>query len=705
MFSLFEAMKKLLFLLLLCFTLTSVYAVSEDLRNVKRHLYESYLRVVNQDRQLIARIEEIGQKSGSPDMMIRELSENVTDDEIGRLLSRLQDDGSWTDIDYADKNPSGWTPSFHVQRIMFLARAYRNSDSRYFRNRELGIQIHTSFHYWFTGNFTCPNWWYNSIGVPKMLGVALILMEDELTGAEKKAGIKCLEHAQIGMTGQNRIWLAANVLIRSLLAEDEALFREAYQVVVGGIVVSGGEGIQPDWSFHQHGAQQQFGNYGLAYMNEMAYWARVFSDTGYALNETQLDILRNYLFQGVGWMLWKGNLDVSSCNRQLFRYAQEGKAISLGKAIRNMESADPRYRKMYRRLYKEHVLTTGHNYSCTGNRYFWRSDMAVQRSASWMATLKMSSTRVIGSEIINAENLMGHYLGDGVLCVYRNGDEYRDIFPVWDWTKLPGVTCYSDPGVIERNRKTFVANGQEWVGGISDGRQGIATMVLNKDSVTGYKSWFFLRDMIVCLGSGIEGKKPDEITTTVNQCLSRGEVLYVGSSGTACLEEESLRSDELQGVYHDGVGYIFTEKQDITLLNKEQRGNWCRVAAFYDTTEVSRKVFTAYITNRDGRYAYIELPGITGRKFTRKLKNPGVEILRNDSCVQAVADADGKTALIVFFQSGEVKLKGGRSVIANKPCVLMVKRGKKQTVLMSEPTGKVKGISVLVTGDNKSSGL
>lgn len=698
-------MKKLLFLFFLCSVLTPVYAVSEDFRNVKQHVYASSLRVVNEEQRLSARIKEIGQKSGSPDMMIRELSEIVTDDEAGQLLSRLQDDGSWPDIDYADKSRSGWAPSFHVQRIMFLAKAYRNSNSRYFSDQQLGESLHRAFNYWFSENFTCPNWWYNSIGIPKMLGTALILMEDELTDAEKKAGIKCMEHAQISMTGQNRIWLAGNVLLRSLLAGDETLFREAYLAIVGGISLSGEEGIQEDWSFHQHGRQQQFGNYGLAYINEMAYWARVFSGTGYALNETQLDVLRNYLFQGVGWMLWKCNLDVSSCNRQLFRYAQEGKAISLGKAIRNMESADPRYRKMYRRLYKEHILIAGNKNSWVGNRYFWCSDMAAQRTENWMATLKMSSSRVIGSEIVNAENLMGHYLGDGVLCVYRDGKEYRDIFPVWDWTKLPGVTCYNDAGVIERNRKTYVANEHNWVGGISDGRQGVATMTLNKDSITGRKSWFFLHDMIVCLGNGIEGKKPGEITTTVNQCLSRGEVLYADTTQVALWEGESFRSDHLRGVYHDGVGYIFPGKADVTLLNKEQCGNWRRVASFYDTTEVSRKVFTSYITNRDGQYAYIELPGITGKKFVRKLKNTGIDIIRNDHCVQAVADAAQKTVLIVFFQPGEVKLKGGRSVIANKPCVLMVKKGKKDSLLMSEPTGKVKGISVLVTGDEKRSGL
>ena len=35
--------------------------------------------------------------------------------------------------------------------------------------------------------------------------------------------------------------------------------------------------------------------------------------------------------------------------------------------------------------------------------------------------------------------------GDGCTFVYRSGDEYRDIFPVWDWSKVPGTTADAAP--------------------------------------------------------------------------------------------------------------------------------------------------------------------------------------------------------------------------------------------------------------------
>ena len=70
-------------------------------------------------------------------------------------------------------------------------------------------------------------------------------------------------NSSFGMTGQNKVWLAGNVLIRALLQNDWQLAKEARKVIASEITLGQKEGINADWSFHQHGPQQQFGNYGL----------------------------------------------------------------------------------------------------------------------------------------------------------------------------------------------------------------------------------------------------------------------------------------------------------------------------------------------------------------------------------------------------------------------------------------------------------
>lgn len=80
-----------------------------------------------------------------------------------------------------------------------------------------------------------------------------------------------MEQSQFGMTGQNKVWLAGNVLIRGLLLNDAELIKEARENICSEIVLGQKEGIQPDWSFHQHGPQQQFGNYGLSFLCNMSF--------------------------------------------------------------------------------------------------------------------------------------------------------------------------------------------------------------------------------------------------------------------------------------------------------------------------------------------------------------------------------------------------------------------------------------------------
>lgn len=662
------------------------FAMDQDMAKVKRNMCESYLRVLNAAPVLRDRVAEIGKSAGNPDIMIRELQEGVNPEAVDKYFKALGADSSWSDLNYRDASRSGWQPSVHAERLMVLAKAYKDASGKYSGHPELGKAIHRAMGYWFAGDFRCRNWWYNQIGVPKMLGTAFLLMESEMSADEKAKAVKYMENAKLGMTGQNSVWLAENVLVRALLLGDEKLFTEARDAILKELKVNGeGEGIRPDWSFHQHGPQLQFGNYGLAFANTMAYWARIFQGTRFALTDGQLAVLRNYLLEGMQWIVWKRNMDISSCGRQLFRYSQEGKALSYGKAVRNMEVADPLYEKAYKELYDTHILVDGEPNGVTGFRYFPYSDFAVLRQPGWYMTLKMSSSRVIGSEVVNSENLSGYYMGDGALYVYGRGDEYRDIYPVWDWTKIPGVTCCDDPGIIGKN-KGYARNQGDYVGGISGGAAGVAALLLNKSGVTGQKSWFFMGDAVVCLGSGIRGGEAAGVTTAVAQSLKRGGVTEYRGKGQAGLAYE-----------HDGVAYAFPEGGDVKMTAGMQAGNWRKVAEFYDTVKVEKEVFRLWIDHGkapdDGGYSYVVIPGTTAKEA---LKYPA-EVLRRDEQVHAVRK-DG-SLYAVFFRAGSVELARKVELSAGQGCLVMAQPEKKGYKLsVCDPTWKEEVVVLRLTG-------
>lgn len=681
---------KIVFWIVLQCCFVTAFAIGDDMAKVKQNIYDSYLRVLNVEPVLRQRVAEIRENSGNPDMMIRELQEGVNIEAVDTYLKTLGADGSWAELNYNDDSRSGWQPSFHSERLMVMTKAYRDPAGKYFGNEELGKAIHRGMEFWFAGNFRCRNWWYNQIGVPKMLGTVFLLMDPEMSADEKAKAIKYMEGARFGMTGQNSVWLAENVLIRALLQENESLFVEARDIILKELRMNEkGEGIRPDWSFHQHGAQLQFGNYGLAFANTMSYWARMFRDTRFALTDEQISVLRNYLLEGMQWIVWKRNMDIGSCGRQLFMDSQDGKALSYGKAIRNMQEADPEYAKVYNSLYKTHVLVNGQLNRLVGNRYFHFSDFGVHRNKNWYSTLKMSSLRVIGSEIVNSENLSGYYLGDGAMFVYSDGDEFRDIFPVWDWTKLPGVTCYDSPDVFAGS-KAYTQNQEDFVGGVSNGEIGVSAIVLNKNGLSGRKSYFYTGEAIVCVGSGITGDKSSLVTTSVAQCLKDGDVYSHQEPGM-----------KTKAFYHDGVAYVFPENADVKLKDGMQSGNWGKVARFYDTAVVEKEVFGLWLEHgkapRNGGYCYGVIPGLSEKGWQKKAGRFPAVVLKQDENVHAIAHGD--CWQMVFFAPNEVKLSDKLTLSADKGCLVMMKPEKKgYRFWVSEPTWKQEKITFRLSG-------
>lgn len=88
------------------------------------------------------------------------------------------------------------------------------------------------------------------------------------------------------------------------------------------------EGIKVDYSFHQHGPQQQVGNYGAAYLATMSFWAYILDGTSLALDQERFKLITNYTNEGVRRILWKNKMDVNNLGRQLYRQAQRNKAFS-----------------------------------------------------------------------------------------------------------------------------------------------------------------------------------------------------------------------------------------------------------------------------------------------------------------------------------------------------------------------------------------
>ena len=67
---------------------------------------------------------------------------------------------------------------------------------------------------------------------------AMLCIREELSPDEIAIGWKVLERSAFGKTGQNKVWLAGNQLMKGLLIDDEALVVKAKDVIAEEIFMT-----------------------------------------------------------------------------------------------------------------------------------------------------------------------------------------------------------------------------------------------------------------------------------------------------------------------------------------------------------------------------------------------------------------------------------------------------------------------------------
>lgn len=635
------------------FVLTVRASEGDGIMQIKENYKSILIPSYENPDSLLADLVKIKPETEMSDQAVVELHQRYPFDlrKIEAYLARQAKDGAWSDINYADTKRSGWEPKLHAERVLELSKLYYSPATPYFRSERIRRAIHLALKYWFAEKPVCLNWWYNQIGVPKTLGAAFVLLEEELDSAEKAAAIEVMRNAGFGMTGQNKVWLAGNVLVRALLQDDEELARAARDTIASEIVLGRKEGIKDDWSFHQHGSQQQFGNYGLSFVSGMSFFHRLFRGTAYEFGRAELDILASLVNEGYRWIIWNRHMDVSSLGRQLFHHAQLHKAYSLAFAAADLDLSG--------------FPAAGGN-TPVGHKHFDDSDYTVHRSVGWMASVKMASERVIGTELINEDNLKGYYMADGATYYYVRGDEYLDVFPFWDWRKIPGITAYEDTDSIPVVRGGRGRNATCRVGGLTAGSCGMTAMELDRDGLKAYKAWLFTDCYVLCLGGDIRSDSALNVTTSVEQRMARGG-LYVldGGAWKEVRGDRSFAQDDLR-FFHDRTGYVVWGGTPCVAQAERRVGRWCDFMKMYRPATVEGEVVSLHLSHGirpvQGGYRYLVLPA-SSRDAVSGFDAGSVRVIRNDSSAQVVQAAGaGKGYWIAAYERLALDIDGERFV-------------------------------------------
>lgn len=603
-----------------------------DIEKLKRNYRDILLSQRESGDSLLADFVKIEPEKEFSDQVVIELHQRYPLDisKIERYLNSLGPDGKFTDIDYDDKKRSGWAPKQHAERVLELAKLYRGDSAGSVLSSKASDALHKAIGYWLEAMPRSLNWWYNEIGVPKTFGPAFLLLEDELSEQELDGAIKVMEKSKFGRTGQNKVWLAGNVLIRGLLQNDAALVKAARDTIASEITVGDGEGIQRDWSFHQHGSQQQFGNYGMAYLSGMAFYKRLFEGTSFAFDKEQAAILDSLVNEGYRWVVWNRHMDVSSLGRQLFHNAQLHKGYATAFAAADLGIGG--FGKCGNQL--------------TGHKHFSKSDYTVHRRPRWMATVKMSSSRVIGTELVNEDNINGYYLGDGATYYYTRGDEYLDAFPLWNWRRIPGVTAYDDKGPMPDINKTHERNMRHGVGGITEGECGMSAMDFEREGLSARKAWVFGESFVVCLGAGISSDSASLVVTSIDQRAKRAPLeVRSGDSWQVVEGRQSFQGSDVR-LFHDNTGYIVLGSDSVEAISENRKGSWSDNMRMYTPEMIEGEMVDLAISHgaspKGAAYAYIVLPASDKEAVAAFDLEKSVSIIRNDENAQIVRISGSK---------------------------------------------------------------
>jgi len=633
---------------------------------------------------------------------------SLPDAEVQGWIKTLGPDGTWPDIDYVSQDNSGWHAIEHMRRLSILESIFAKTKVEGHPDEALRGTVTKAFDFWLDHTPHSKNWWYNNIGGPNVITDTMLIIEDTLNADEKAKGLKLTAVHVYKATGQNLVWDAAIFFKRALLMNDAVMAQQEHDIIVNEIHETMAEGLQHDRSFHQHGPQPQFGNYGLSFVCSVSDMAYIWRDTSFALQQDKLSLLRSFMLEGEALVVANKAMDISSCGRQLTPDSPSLKGFTFLTQLGLMAEIDPAHASDYNTAIAQDSAATGcGDPALPGGRLdksFYRSDYLIHRRPDFFASVKLCSHRVQGEENTNQENQLGRYLSDGGLFVYHDSHEYTDIFPVWNWRKLPGVTCASAG-------KTLAPQGRmdtDFAGGVSDGVYGAAGLDYKRDGVTGRKSWFFLDHEIVCLGAGLTGSDDSALTTGIEQCLLKGDVIAgaVGDPGTV----QSGSPHEASGtnwVWHNGRGYVVPGKQNIFLGGATQTGSWHDVLISGAATPISKDVFSLWIDHgvkpAAADYVYMILPNRTKEETVAWAAAPTDTVLSNTPGVQAIENTGLKVAMAVFFQPGQITCQLG-IVTVDAPCALILNEDLAHpSVTVADPSQL--GTKVQVTLNGKSAAV
>lgn len=622
-------------------------------------------------------------------------------------LNTIKADGSWPDLTY-----TGNVSTAHLDRLKTMALVYTGKAGTLSGNKALYTAIVNGIQWWYAKSPDHSNWFYDQIGYPQRIGEILVLMRN---GAQKlpvtleSNTLDRMKHKggapdQGGSqgTGANKMNIAMHWIYRGCLTRDREVLDKGIQQAFYPLGLTTGEGLQPDYSYQQHGYQLYIGGYGWDVINVATKVALYTVGTSYAKDDDNFHNLGLFLRQAYLRVIRGQNFMFNAFGRGIARYNGSSQ-VGFVNILKRMKVVDPAYSAVYDAAIERLMGTQPPSHGVeAAHTHFYRSDYTLQTKPGYTFELRMVSNRTLRNENGNGENIKGYFLADGATSIAVTGTEYENIFPVWDWSMVPGTTTRK--GTMVTPGQWGTAGNTVFVGGVSDTLRGVSVYQLDNNNTQAKKAYFFFDDEIVCLGSGIGASGGEEVVTTLNQCLLQSDITL---SVDGAVTKPSGRVvdpnyyNNLDWIIQGNVGYVLPEGGRIGFTAQPQRGTWSAINKGQSTEEVNKDVFTLWLRHgvspANATYAYIIVPDMQQAEEMQRYRSKGnIKILKNEATLQAVMHRGLNLYGFAFYDPASRFITEGIDIQASDPCLLMVQPllSGKLRLHVSDPTKTLSKITI-----------
>ena len=635
------------------------------------------------------------------------IMENPSDSIIDSILKLLNEDGSFTDIEYDSEVSSKWTPQYHMYRLFTLASAFANRQNRHYKEVFYKECLMKGLNAWIQKAPHSKNWWYGEILIPQKVGGILLVMracDSALPADMENVFLQIMKESTTSpydYNDANRTDVALHWIYRGCLTKDPNILNNGVNCIYEVLDV-GETGFQEDGSFFHDGPQLFIGGYCTTAILGIMDTAVSMRGTSYSLNVEKLCVLRDYFLHTFPCCIQGGILNYDVVGRAITEkdYLLANVQHYMTGLYEKMSLIDEDNAEQYTRLIP--YIKGNTSLDISSHVHFYRGDYTVHVRPNYKFHTRFYSDRTQKCESGLGQNLRGYFLCDGNTGLTKTGREYYNIMPLWDWNYVPGTTTPIMDEVPSAKRVYGIAS---FVGGCSDSLYGVSTCSYydDRDDIkTGAnKGYFFFDDEIVCLGTNISSEY--DAVTTVEQCWAKDHMFIKGNDGFNQISGIFKTVDKISAVIHNDVGYYFPDQGNILCEIRNAEGNWKLIDNTQKDTLVKGNVFMLQIKHDLGvstgkNYSYIIIPSTTPNKMMEYITRSDVEIIANTEDYQAVRHKTLNIWELIFYKGCTLSHKNMK-ITADRPCAMIYKiknDGSDPELFVADPSQTGEDINVII---------